>query len=307
MKNNLNKQVKRLNKRIDSLEQLITEKLESIQTTVNIVLATQHQQSSTNIPPAFVEPPPQPIPPQRSLPGENGTAPPTIDPPKVVSVDADGNVSEHHEDSDERDPSIHFLPEEDDTEPPLDIVMPLAEGRYLHSEVLRGIANQDMNIRLWISTKVSDGNFARSKNHIKQYGQSEFVMMMDNDLILPIGTFHRMISLFNRYPKMGVIGISKHYVPDSSHGELEVANHVDAGVMMIRNKLLQAITYQNRGACECLAFCDDVRKVGYETGYLTGVNAMHILDTRFKRRTDADFRPRLPEQRSSLADRDSQR
>ena len=286
MKNAMTKRIKSLEKKVANLEKTINERMESIQMTSNIILATLHNthQTSTDIPPEYVPPPENndegykvanPAPLQRSTP-EPMDVPEEVE---VVPVEDD-----FHNEDETRDPTIHYDPDEDDAEPPLDVVMPLAEGRYLHNEVLRGIVNQGMNVKLWISTKVSNGDFAASKNHIKQYGQSEFVMMMDNDLILPSGTFHRMIELFHKYPKMGVIGISKHHVPDPNLGELEVAHHVDAGVMMIRNKLLKAITYQNRNGiqCECLSFCEDVRRLKYETGYLTGVNAMHILDTKFK-------------------------
>lgn len=42
----------------------------------------------------------------------------------------------------------------------IDVVMPIEEGQFIPHEVIEGILRQDYPVRLWVSTKYSDGDYA---------------------------------------------------------------------------------------------------------------------------------------------------
>lgn len=263
-KSNFGKSIKKLAKQVEENRQT----LENLHLLIhNVVVQQQGMQGMPTGMPPGVPMMPQPA--------------PRIDPSMVVSPD--GNVVEV-------DPGMHAVAEEaavnpdaDDDRPRLDVVMPVKEGRYIHSKVLSSIENQGYNTKLWMSTLHSAGNIALARNQVKQYARTPFTLMHDNDIILPDGILTQMIDFLEQNPNFGAVAVSKKHVPDPSIGKVEVVGHVDAGPVMWRTDLLHQITYRGYTddcpQCECLGYCEDLRAMGFEVGFLTGVIAEHIVDT----------------------------
>lgn len=124
----------------------------------------------------------------------------------------------------------------------LDILMPTEEGRYIPQEVLDGILSQAIPFRLWVSTKISGGNYAQARNNIKQYGRTQFLLMLDNDIILPAGAVKKMMEFLKSHPKYAAIALAKH---DWTLSLEEVINppHVEMSCVLFRKEILDEITF----------------------------------------------------------------
>lgn len=273
MKNSISKQLKKIVKHITGTEKNILERIDSIQNVQNLIL-TQILQGQNGSNPNVIAPQfqngPQMPPPQVVTPNQASSEDPNFQYPEGVDFIDPSNGSMNQND----------LEYKEDEEPFLDVLMPVQEGRFIHSEVMRSLCNQNVKMRLWTSTLVSNGDTASARNQVKQYGQSDYILMTDNDLVLPDDAVERMVRFLDNQSDFGAIALSKKHIPDPALGEVEVLTHIDAGPVMWRKEVFDKITYQFRGSCECMASCEDIRALGYEIGFLTGIYAKHIVDTR---------------------------
>ena len=282
--NTLSKKVTRLEEKVDNVHKRIDE-LHFLMSTILSLVANNNAQAPHIVPPQVVEgfnpmhppmeqyAPPMPIVQHNEevVVDENQTE------EEVNEEVADG---ESEEDYHKENPDLAIEVSDEEV---LDVVMPLAEGRYIAHEVLAGLVSQCKRVRLWTSTQVNDGNFARARNQVKQYAMSTpYTLMIDNDLVLPPNGLARMIDFLDRHSEFGAIGISKTHLPDPAQGEVEINVHVDPSPVLWRTELFHEIPYMNRGSCECMAYCEDIRARGLEVGVLTGMTAKHIIDTRWE-------------------------
>ncbi len=173
----------------------------------------------------------------------------------------------------------------------LDILMPTEEGRFIPQEVLEGMLAQGIPFRLWVSTKVSGGDYAGARNNIKQYGRSEWILMLDNDLILPAGAIQKMLDFLKAHPGYAAIALAKYPLGQTNETVIN-APHVDMSCVLFRKAVFDQITFSEPrkegrrlpepyGVCECSQCCFDIRQMGLEIGFLTGLHAQHLPDTRF--------------------------
>lgn len=282
MKNSISKQIKKVIKKITGTEKNILERIDSIQNVQNLIL-TQILQGQNGSNPNIIAPqfmgagpvndpgmPGSPPPPQVVTPEEASSEDPNFQYPENVQFIDPSNGSMNQND----------LEYKEDEKPFLDVLMPVQEGRFIHLEVMRSLCNQNVKMRLWMSTLVSNGDTASARNQVKQYGQSDYILMTDNDLVLPDDAVERMTNFLDKQSDFGAVALSKKHIPDTALGEVEVLGHIDAGPVMWRKEVFDKITYQFRGSCECMASCEDIRALGYEIGFLTGTYAKHIVDTR---------------------------
>jgi len=163
----------------------------------------------------------------------------------------------------------------------IDIVMPIEEGRFIPHEVIEGISQQGYRIRLWVSTKYSNGDYASARNNIKRYGSSPKVLMLDNDIILPPDSVKRMCQFLDAHPKYAAIAISKHNKPEGNDREVINYDHVDMSCVLFRREVLEQLIFsQGAGTCECLQCCKDIRNMEMEIGFLIGLQVYHVSGTR---------------------------
>jgi len=173
----------------------------------------------------------------------------------------------------------------------IDIVMPVEEGRHIPQEVLEGILRQGIPFRLWVSTRFSRGQYADARNQVKQYGRSEFVLMLDNDIVLPPEALERMIEFLKTHSNYGAIALCKHpQLNFKTEKDFLQAEHVDMSCVLFRKMVLDQITFvdhrnagkigrkQLAGQCECANCCFDMRQMGWEIGFLPYVYVQHLHD-----------------------------
>ena len=169
---------------------------------------------------------------------------------------------------------------------PLDIAMPVQDGRFISQLVLASLDAQCIPYRLWVSTVYSNGEFANARNSVREAalrGTSPYILMTDNDLVFSDGDFRAMVLWLENNPDFGAIAISKHSAPDAQNGEAVIEPpHVDAGPVMFRREVFQQFAYSNKGGtCECAAMCRTLREeMNQRIGFLTGRSVRHIRNTR---------------------------
>lgn len=169
----------------------------------------------------------------------------------------------------------------------IDVVMPVKEGRFIPQEVLDGLLAQGIPFRLFVSTKISNGDYPAVRNNIKQYGRSPLVLMLDNDIVLPKGALSQMLHFLEEHPEYGVIGLPKQDFSRLNDEELLHAPHVDMSCVLFRQEVLDQLTFRwpppgenaSTGGCECGQACRDLRRMGLEIGFLPGLYAKHIVQT----------------------------
>lgn len=164
----------------------------------------------------------------------------------------------------------------------LDILIPCEEGRYINSQTIRSIENQGYDFRLWVSTKHSDGDHEKARNQVKDYGVSEFVLFLDNDLELPPNGIRAMVHFLMKPENSHVACIVLHRIElgdETIYSEYdETADypaHVGMSCNLWRREVLEQMTFTKRGSCECKAMCEDLRANGYQIGILRGLTCTH--------------------------------
>ncbi len=173
------------------------------------------------------------------------------------------------------------------TAEPVDVVMPIEEGRNIPREVVAGLAAQTVPTRLWVSTSVGDRRHADARNHVKQYGQSSYVLMLDNDVAMPPGSLHAMVVHLDAQEDYGAIALCKHSrVEFATEADWLSADHVDMSCVLFRREVLEQVTFLDRHnqdrlgrksrGCECANCCADIRAMGLQIGFLPNVYAEHL-------------------------------
>ncbi len=169
----------------------------------------------------------------------------------------------------------------------IDIIMPIKEGRFIPQEVLDALLAQGIPFRLFVSTRISRGDYPAARNNVKQYGRSPLALMLDNDIVLPGESLSRMIRFLEEHPGYGAIGLPKQDFSRLSDEELLHARHVDMSCVLFRQEALSELTFRwpppgedaATGGCECAQACRDLRRMGWEIGFLLGLCAKHIVRT----------------------------
>ena len=166
----------------------------------------------------------------------------------------------------------------------IDILIPCAPDRYFPQLVMDHILIQDIPIRLFFSNAKGDGA-ASARNYVKDMwqnspDQSEYVLMADNDIIFPQGSFHALINFLNNNKDFGAIALHRTQAPEVPEDQATEPSHVNAGPVLYRSEIYKQITYHNNDGCECQGQSNDIRKLGHRIGYLGSWKYDHIDVTR---------------------------
>lgn len=165
----------------------------------------------------------------------------------------------------------------------IDVLMPCQEGRYINQKTTQSLDRQGYKWRLWVSTLHSNGNHHDARNQVKDYGNSSYVFFLDNDLELPDHALKAMVHFLMQPENQQVasVAIRRVELNDNAHygeydGTADYPNHVGMSCNLWRREVLQQMTFEKRGGCECKAMCEDLRNIGYEIGILRGPTCKHL-------------------------------
>lgn len=166
----------------------------------------------------------------------------------------------------------------------LDIIIVCSPDRYFPQLVMDHLLIQDIPIRLFFSNVKGDGA-ASARNFAKEMWQnnpnrSHYILMSDNDIVLPRGSLQAMIRFLDQHPDFGAISLHRHEAEQLPETEASEPSHVNAGPVLFRTEVYDQMTYHNNDGCECQGMSNDVRKLGYRIGYLGSWKYDHIDRTK---------------------------
>jgi hypothetical protein len=164
---------------------------------------------------------------------------------------------------------------------PVDVLTVLAPGEAIRPPVLAALAEQGC---VALTHHVVPGPrrpgewraaaIARARNAARRCGDAHYALFLDADVVLPPLGVERLVYGLVLNPGYAALGIN--YQRDT--GEL-VPLHVAMGATLFYRPVLAAIQFRTEpGRCECTCCCVDLRRLGYEIGYLPGLRAEHLKD-----------------------------
>lgn len=163
----------------------------------------------------------------------------------------------------------------------IDVLMPCAPDRIIPEPVISSILMQDEEINIFIGTHIATGpSDARIYLHsewIKRQSDSQFVFMMDNDLVLQKGSLTKLRNFLEQNSDFGAIAISKSFTVKEPFDE---AKHIDSAPLLFRSAIFREIRYRNDPYCECQHITQDLREENHRIAFLGGLKCQHIIETR---------------------------
>lgn len=163
---------------------------------------------------------------------------------------------------------------------PVDVLTVLGPGRIIKESVYEALKDQgNVNINHYIIQEpplFNEGRvdaIARARNKAKGFGDSHYVMFLDDDVVLPPSGIEKLIFalFFNR--RYAAIGIDYQNITNQPFGRI----HVAMGAVMFLRPILEQIHFRTEpNVCECYCCCEDIRRMGYLIDYLPGVQAKHL-------------------------------
>jgi hypothetical protein len=118
---------------------------------------------------------------------------------------------------------------------------------------------------------------ARARNDGKRRGTAQWIMFLDDDVILNPDCVARLVEGLESRP--GFAALAADYAGDMNDGwsHWDYPAHVGMGATLFRRERLDELTFRwEPGKCECQCCCDDLRRAGFGIGYLRGALAWHV-------------------------------
>jgi hypothetical protein len=123
---------------------------------------------------------------------------------------------------------------------------------------------------------------ARARNEMKQRTKGQWVMFLDDDVVLDPWCIANLLRSLKRGPSLGAIAAD--YLGESR--SIHWDGHVAMGACLFRRNALDAIHFRSTPAkCECWCCCYDLRSLGIGITYCDQANARHLKSAG---RTDSD-------------------
>jgi len=163
--------------------------------------------------------------------------------------------------------------------------MPCVQGRIIPPEVLMGtLWHCGIRTSLIVSTAFPS-NLTQARNTVKLYAETELVLMLDNDVVLPPRSLEGMASFLDCHPDFGAIALAKYpscVKPILNNSQVTEPNHVDMSCVLWRKDILHNMefrTTQDSTYCDCLPACEDLRKAGHRIGFMPKWVCTHFENT----------------------------
>ena len=126
------------------------------------------------------------------------------------------------------------------------------------------------------SPRASDANrwqtIARARNVAKTFGNSPWLMFVDDDVVPDAHCVRHLLDGLKRRPAYGALAAD--YLGESGSGAPR--GHVGMGATLFRRAALARVQFRwSAGHCECRCCCDDLRAMGIGIGYLPAARARH--------------------------------
>ncbi|WP_442509883.1 glycosyltransferase [Novipirellula sp. SH528] len=169
--------------------------------------------------------------------------------------------------------------------PTVDVLMLCRPHSNPKPEVIEAIKHQNnVHVRLHIGIgwpDRSDRNrwqtIARARNQIKQRASADWVMFVDDDVILDPQCISTLVKRLEISPTLGAVAADYDLENQTSNS----AGHVGMGASLFRGKVLEAVQFRSTAnQCECACCCEDLRRQGIGITYCRIAGATHLDKSR---------------------------
>lgn len=170
----------------------------------------------------------------------------------------------------------------------VDMVVLLRGDEPMDARVRRGIQEQ-VGVRLRVhrivgQSRTRDGNrwetIARARNEAKQVGDAPWLFFLDDDVVLAPSSVSRLLDGLTKQGDAGALAAD--YLGESRGASGSA--HVAMGAVLFRRSALVPVQFRWEPArCECQCCCDDLRRLGWQIGYLPAARAIHLKGDPFFR------------------------
>lgn len=122
---------------------------------------------------------------------------------------------------------------------------------------------------------------ARARNRMRTLGESPYVLFLDDDVVLGTDALAQLTEALDSQSNLAAAAADYLGEVDSSRrnpqGSLVASRHVAMGAVVFRRKALMTLRFRwEKGKCECLCCCEDLRRRGLEIAYLVGAPCRHL-------------------------------
>lgn len=163
----------------------------------------------------------------------------------------------------------------------IDLALLTRDDGPLHDSV-RDAINSQVGVRLNVHRVVGQplvgdasriATIARTRNEAVRRSRSEFLMFLDDDVVLAkdcVSRLHHGLIARSNYGAFAADYLGE----SSSHRH---SRHVAMGATLFRRSALLRDPFRwEPGKCECLCRCEDIRRRGARIDYLSGARAWHL-------------------------------
>lgn len=165
----------------------------------------------------------------------------------------------------------------------IDVVILARPHTVPSSTVVNAVENQQ-GVRTRISHHIgwperTDKNrwvtIARARNEMKQRAVGQWIMFLDDDVVLDPWCIANLLRSLKIAPSLGAIAAD--YLGESKSRQWD--GHVAMGACLFRREALQSIDFRSTSdRCECWCCCDDLRSRGIGITYCDQANARHLKE-----------------------------
>ena len=143
-------------------------------------------------------------------------------------------------------------------------IIPLKDGHEFTKEVLEGLVKQTVSISVVCISRPS-GYMTMCRNlateeALKQYREHDFFLLLNRDVILEKeDSVEQMIKFLKINEEYGAVALdTRGHKKEVLVGE---KNHFDIACMVVRRYVLEKVKFDNNIGCNCISFCQNIKKL----------------------------------------------
>jgi hypothetical protein len=117
---------------------------------------------------------------------------------------------------------------------------------------------------------------ARARNDGKRLASTQFVMLLDDDVVLGPRCMASLAEGLAHRPEFAALAADSAGDMNSGLDHWDYPRHVGMAAILFRRERLETLTWRwEPEKCECRCCCDDLRRAGHAIGYMPGAQAWH--------------------------------
>lgn len=166
----------------------------------------------------------------------------------------------------------------------VDMIVLSRDLKPLRGDVLAGIGAQDevgLVVHRLTGTHLREdpntwATIVRARNRARTLGDSPWVMLLDDDVVLGPGCVARLMSGLEDRPEFAALAADTAGVMENGWEHWDYPSHVGMAAVLFRRERLVELTFRwEEHRCECLCCSDDLRSRGLAIGYQPGALGWH--------------------------------